>query len=61
MEWNYSIQWYSIIMVIIFPVGIPITYLAVLYRGRARINPDPYNPELSAAVREDDPTIQKTK
>lgn len=48
-------------MVFIFPVGIPLTYLAALYRGRTRINPDPLNPEYSASAREDDPTIQKTK
>lgn len=55
------LQWYSIIMVFIFPVGIPLTYLAALYRGRTKINPDPRNPKHGAVVREDDPTIQKTK
>lgn len=48
-------------MAIIFPAGIPATYLAVLYVGRERINPDPYNPEASLELREGDKTIQKTK
>lgn len=54
-------QWYSIVMAIIFPAGIPATYLAVLHLGKERINPDPANPEISMRKREADATVQKTK
>ncbi|CAM9491441.1 unnamed protein product [Ectocarpus sp. 6 AP-2014] len=52
---------YAIIMAIIFPAGIPLTYLAVLYLGKERINPDPVHPEVSIKKRESDATIKKTK
>lgn len=48
-------------MAIIFPAGIPLTYLLVLYVGRSRINPEPLDVTLSYEMREEDPTIQKTK
>lgn len=48
-------------MVILFPAGIPLTYLAVLYMGKERINPAPEDPEVSLKKREEDATIQKTK
>ncbi|CAN0211589.1 unnamed protein product, partial [Hapterophycus canaliculatus] len=52
---------YAIAMAIIFPAGIPLTYLAVLYVGKERINSDPTNPEVSIQKRETDATIQKSK
>eukprot|EP00903_Cladosiphon_okamuranus_P017519 g16134.t1 len=52
---------YSIVMAVVFPAGIPLTYLAVLYMGKERINPEPEEPELSIKKREEDATIQKTK
>lgn len=48
-------------MAIIFPAGIPVTYLAVLHLGKERINPDPSHPEISLRKRESDATVQKTK
>lgn len=48
-------------MAIIFPAGIPVTYLVVLYLRRGKINPDPNDPVLSAQLREEDTSIQKTK
>lgn len=48
-------------MAIVFPAGIPVTYLVVLYFGKERINPDPSNPEISIRKRESDATVQKTK
>ncbi|CAM9462638.1 unnamed protein product [Scytosiphon promiscuus] len=59
---KYSfIYGYAIAMAIIFPAGIPLTYLAVLYMGRERINPDPMDPQVSMEKRETDATIQKSK
>eukprot|EP00752_Nemacystus_decipiens_P003792 g3489.t2 len=52
---------YAIVMAILFPAGIPLTYLAVLYMGKERINPEPEDPEVSLKKREEDATIQKTK
>lgn len=54
-------QWYAIVMAVLFPAGIPLTYLAVLYMGKERINPEPEDPEVSLKKREVDATIQKTK
>lgn len=54
-------QGYAIVMTVLFPAGIPLTYLAVLYMGKERINPEPQDPEVSIKKREDDATIQKTK
>lgn len=54
-------QGYAIVMAILFPAGIPLTYLVVVYLEKERINPDPNNPEVSIKKREEDPTIQKTK
>lgn len=54
-------QSYAIVMAILFPAGIPLTYLAVLYMGKERINPNPSDPEVSIQKREEDATIQKTK
>ena len=48
-------------MAIIFPAGIPLTYLIVLHVGKERINPEPLDVQLSYQKREVDPTIQKTK
>lgn len=57
----FGTKGYAITMALIFPAGIPATYVAVLYLGRSRINPDPLNPAVSTEKREADPTIQKTK
>lgn len=54
-------QGYAIVMAILFPAGIPLTYLAVLYMGKERINPEPTDPQVSLKKREEDATIQKTK
>ena len=56
-----SLQGYAIAMCIVFPAGIPLTYLVVLYVGKERINPEPLDHNLSYKMRELDPTIQKTK
>lgn len=48
-------------MAMVFPAGVPLTYIIVLYLGRQRINPEPLDPELSVVRREGDKTIQKTK
>lgn len=55
------LQWYAIVMVLVFPMGIPLAYLIVLCHGRKRINPHPENHELSIKMREEDPTIQKSR
>ncbi|CAM9152478.1 unnamed protein product [Ascophyllum nodosum] len=52
---------YSIAMAVVYPAGIPATYLIALVIRRQHINPNPLNPEVSMQAREADPTIQKTK
>lgn len=56
-----DVQGYAVAMAIVYPAGIPLTYLIVLHLGKERINPEPLDPEVSYFKRDMDPTIQKTK
>ncbi|CAM9331267.1 unnamed protein product [Discosporangium mesarthrocarpum] len=59
---SYEImKWYAVVMLVVFPVGIPVTFLLLLFMQRRSLNPEPSNPERGMEIRDANPSIQQTR
>ncbi|CAN0027825.1 unnamed protein product, partial [Choristocarpus tenellus] len=52
---------YAGVNLIVFPIGVPVVFLMLLYNDRQSLNSDPTNPARAMEYRDTYPEVQKTR